>query len=66
MSRLGDAIGRLFTNDRELADRKYAGRESATARSRRADFKPGRNVADAARQGQAWEDAARRRERYGR
>jgi hypothetical protein len=66
MSRLGDAIGRLFPDDRDLADRKYADRESASARSRRADFKPGQDVADAARQGQAWEDNDRRRERYGR
>ena len=59
MSRIGDLVGRLLPNDRELAESKYADRQSASDRSRRRDFKPGKDVTDAARQGQAWEDEGR-------
>ncbi|WP_327123715.1 hypothetical protein [Streptomyces sp. NBC_01727] len=55
-------------NDRQLAETKYAGRESA---SEKADRKQkgkdrasrARDVRKAARAGQAWEDEDRRRER---
>ena len=50
--------------DRQLADKKYQGRESATqqaARTRRQSHR--RSVLGTARQGQAWEDADRADER---
>lgn len=59
-------LGRIFGggNDRELAETKYAGRESASqsaARSRRQGHRNG-GATRAARAGQAWEDADRDRE----
>jgi hypothetical protein len=56
-------------NDRQLAATSYAGRESATdkaARKRQAkeQARHAKGVAEAARAGQAWEDADRRRERF--
>lgn len=53
-------LGRIFGggNDRELAETKYAGRESASAsaaRSRRNGHKRS-GATKAARAGQAWED----------
>jgi hypothetical protein len=48
------------SNDRELADTRYAGRESASdraARRRRENYR--RNVTKTARKGQAWEDRDR-------
>lgn len=53
-------------NDRQLADTQYSGRESASdraARERRASHR--RNVTQAARQGQAWEDRDRAQDRKG-
>jgi hypothetical protein len=53
-------------NDRQLAETRYAGRESASdraARQRREGHR--RNVTAAARQGQAWEDRDRAQERRG-
>lgn len=55
-------------NDSQLAATKYAGRESATDKAARKKQVKGRiaraiDVRDAARAGQAWEDADRRRER---
>jgi len=50
--------------DRQTAETKYAGRESATqqaARSRRTGHR--RSILGTARQGQAWEDADRADER---
>ncbi|MFD5788628.1 hypothetical protein ACFWH1_18645 [Streptomyces sp. NPDC127037] len=57
--------------DRELAATTYAGRESATetatAKRKAKEQKRRAKSADAAaRAGQAWEDADRHRERYGR
>lgn len=70
------ALSWLFGgNDRALAADRYAGRESATARAQRRDAeRTAARIArhhrvsarQAARQGQAWEDADRMRERYGR
>ena len=59
-------LGRIFGggNDRELAETKYAGRESASAkaaRGRREGHRRG-GATRAARAGQAWEDNARDRE----
>lgn len=51
-------------NDRQLAETKYAGRESATdraTRQRRTSHR--RSVLGTARQGQAWEDTDREQER---
>ena len=51
-------------NDRELADTRYAGRESASdkaARRRRENYR--RTVTKAARAGQAWEDRDRAQDR---
>lgn len=45
--------------DHELAERKYADRESASATARRKDFKPAKSTAEAARVGQKWEDDTR-------
>lgn len=52
-------------NDRDLATTVYAGRESATDRASRLNDRRRcpRTVADAARQGEAWEVADRQRER---
>lgn len=57
-------LDRLFGNDHERAAR-YEGRESATAsaaRQRRASHRR-TGALQAARQGQAWEDADRQREK---
>lgn len=54
-------------NDRELAETKYAGRESATAkaaRGRREGHRRG-GATKAARRGEAWEDRDRHNEHYG-
>lgn len=59
-------LDRLFGNDHERATTQYAGRESASdeaARRRREGHR--RNVTKAARQGQAWEDRDRARDRKG-
>lgn len=50
-------------NDAELAATQYAGRESASGRASRSKTfgKPDRTSRDAARRGQAWEDADRQR-----
>ncbi|MGR3875779.1 hypothetical protein ACUXZZ_45420 (plasmid) [Streptomyces graminifolii] len=63
MGRLGNFARSLKPgNDRELAAKQYAGRESATDRSARGTFgKPPRNTARAAQQGQEWEDGYWRR-----
>lgn len=57
----------LFGNgDRQLAETKYAGRESASeqaGRRRREGHR--RNLTATARQGQAWEDRDRQQERRG-
>ena len=56
---------RLLGNDQERAS-KYQGRESASqaaARKRREGHR--RNLTTTARQGQAWEDADRARDRRG-
>lgn len=61
MGFLGDLFG---GNDRQLAETKYAGRESASdsaARSRRTSHRNG-GATRAARAGQAWEDSDRDRE----
>ncbi|MFI5629167.1 hypothetical protein ACIA8E_07265 [Streptomyces sp. NPDC051664] len=55
-------------NDRELAETKYAGRESASEKAARKQKTKdratrARDVRAAARAGQAWEDEDRRRER---
>lgn len=53
-------------NDRQLAETKYAGRESASeqaARRRREGHR--RSIRAAADAGEAWEQADRRRERRG-
>lgn len=55
-------------NDRQLAETKYAGLESASelaARKKKTKARVSRaiDVRDAARAGQAWEDEDRRRER---
>lgn len=58
-------LDRLFGNDHERAATRYAGRESATdraARTRRAGHRNG-GALRAARQGQAWEDGDRQREK---
>lgn len=64
------ALSWLFGgNDHELAATQYEGRESASSRAARRDRaprsntfgKPSRTTRDAARQGQAWEDADRQR-----
>lgn len=60
-------LDRLLARDRNLADTRYAGRESASetaARKRRAKYHSG-SATKAARRGQKWEDTDRRRERYG-
>lgn len=50
-------------NDRELAETRYAGRESASARAaRKRRAKYHRNVTKTDRKGQAWEDKSRSRE----
>ncbi|WP_432092116.1 hypothetical protein [Streptomyces sp. NRRL F-5630] len=54
-------------NDRQLAEEQYAGRESASGRAsrkRRERYHSG-GATRAARKGQAWDDASRRRERQG-
>ena len=54
------------SGDRQLAETKYAGRESASdraARRRREGHR--RNLTAAARQGQAWEDRDRQQDRKG-
>jgi hypothetical protein len=59
-------LDRLFGNDHERAATQYAGRESASqaaARKRREGHR--RNATRAARQGQAWEDRDRARDRKG-
>ncbi|MGW9029131.1 hypothetical protein ACWGQ5_34380 [Streptomyces sp. NPDC055722] len=49
-------------NDRQLAETRYAGRESASARAaRRRREGHRRSIAKAARQGEAWEQRDRRR-----
>lgn len=69
------ALFGLFGNDREMAATRYAGRESATARKQRKEAE--RHVrrvirhkttgaTRSARKGQAWEDADRWHEQYGR
>lgn len=52
-------------NDRELAATRYEGRESATAKASRQRRASHRNsgATQAAREGQAWEDADRQRDR---
>lgn len=53
-------LDRLLARDRELAETKYAGRESASetaARKRQQRYR--RAVTRTARQGQAWEDRQR-------
>ncbi|MER7801228.1 hypothetical protein ABTX71_12945 [Streptomyces parvulus] len=58
-------LDRLLGNDQQRAER-YAGRESASdraARKRRESYR--RNVGKAAREGQAWEDRDRARDRKG-
>ncbi|MFF4834080.1 hypothetical protein [Streptomyces sp. NPDC001315] len=53
--------------DRQLAETRYAGRESASetaAKARRQAYK--RNVTKTARKGQAWEDRDRQQDRRGR
>ncbi|MCM2394392.1 hypothetical protein [Streptomyces albipurpureus] len=53
----------LIGNDRRMADTTYSARESASAknaRKRRQSHHRGATVAD--RQGQAWENAERRRQ----
>ncbi|SES03822.1 hypothetical protein [Streptomyces qinglanensis] len=53
----------LFRSDRELADTKYSGKQSASDRAsarRRADHrKPGGGADRALRAGQDWDDAQR-------
>ncbi len=59
-------LDRLFGNDHQLAETRYAGRESATetaARKRRQSHH--RNITTTARTGQAWEDNDRRQDRRG-
>ncbi|MFJ3274087.1 hypothetical protein [Streptomyces sp. NPDC086776] len=61
-------FGRIFSSDRELAETKYAGRESASEKAARKQKSKeratrARDIRAAARAGQAWEDADRRRER---
>jgi hypothetical protein len=59
-------LDKLFGNDRERAQTKYAGRESASqtaARQRRTGHR--RSIRGAAAQGQAWEDRDRRNDRRG-
>ena len=60
------ALSWLFGgNDHELAATQYEGRESASSRAARRERaprsstfgKPSRNTTEAARRGQAWEDA---------
>jgi hypothetical protein len=64
------ALSWLFGgNDHQLAATRYAGQESATDQAARRGRtprsqtfgRPSRNSTEAARQGQAWEDADRRR-----
>jgi hypothetical protein len=51
-------------NDRELAATRYAGRESATDRATRVGRERRiRSATKAARKGQQWEDADRRKHR---
>ncbi|WP_433916930.1 hypothetical protein [Streptomyces sp. NBC_01744] len=59
-------LSRIFPDDRKLAETKYAGLESASelaARKKKTKQRVTRaiDVRDAARAGQAWEDADRRR-----
>ncbi|MEV8432015.1 hypothetical protein ACWHLZ_27985 [Streptomyces chartreusis] len=59
-------LDRLLGNDRERAETKYAGRESASekaARRRRASQQ--RGVAKAAAEGEKWERKDRARDRRG-
>ncbi|MDT0381406.1 hypothetical protein RM572_21850 [Streptomyces sp. DSM 42041] len=65
----------LFGNDAAMAANEYAGRQSATDRAREREEKRSAKRRErhhrsgatrAARQGQAWEDADRHREQYGR
>lgn len=61
--KLPKILGGSGRSDRELAETKYAGRESASdtaAQARRKGHH--RNLARTARAGQAWEDADRDRE----
>lgn len=69
------ALFGLFGNDKAMAAGTYAGRESADERNaRKAQAKRAQRIAShkrsgatkAARAGQAWEDADRYREQYGR
>ena len=64
------ALSWLFGgNDHQLAAERYADHESASDRAARRDRaprsntfgKPSRNTTEAARRGQAWEDADRQR-----
>ncbi|MFC8361114.1 hypothetical protein ACFUIY_14725 [Streptomyces griseorubiginosus] len=65
--RIGQAIANLGRslkpgNDAELARTQYAGRESASERAASRTFgRPSRNAREADQQGQAWEEADRRR-----
>jgi hypothetical protein len=54
-------------NDHERAATRYPGRESATASASRQRRRSHRNngATRAARQGQAWEDTDRQRDRHG-
>lgn len=63
---MGFISGLFGGNDRQLADTRYSGRESASAAaSRRRREGHRRNVTAAARQGQAWEDRDRQQDRSG-
>lgn len=53
----------LFGNDKDMASSTYSGRESASERAARKRLDGHRrNARSADRQGQAWEDAERRRQ----
>ncbi|PZT70167.1 hypothetical protein DN402_31610 [Streptomyces sp. SW4] len=60
-------LDKVFGNDQQRADTRYAGQESATdraARKRREGHR--RSINSAAAQGQAWEDRDRAQDRQGR
>lgn len=55
-------LGRLVGRERETSSAtRFAGEESDTTESLRRAWKPAKNVTEAARAGQAWEDEDRRR-----